>query len=94
MLAETKTSKVALWNGKNASKVGKDFPANTQFEYGVQDGTWFQISAGPYAGLWMNAGSSWQYIRIISTPPPPPPVKTLTNLIHVYDDGSIDVLPQ
>lgn len=94
MLAVTRDSNVALWNGKNTTKTGKVFPAKTQFEYLVQDGTWFQIASGPFAGFWMNAGSNWQYIQIVTTPPPPVEQKVLTNLIHVYDDGSIDVIPQ
>ena len=94
MLAKTLSSNVALWYGANTVKTGKVFPANTTFEYSVQEGTWFQIAPGqPSAGLWMNAGPAEKYIVVVPVAPPPAE-KTLTNIIEVFNDGSINVVPQ
>ena len=63
------------------------------------DGTWLHMTA-PRIG-WVNAGVNqtkvkWETVTVTPPPPPPPPnpTKTVTNIIRVYNDGSIDVTPQ
>jgi GH25 family lysozyme M1 (1,4-beta-N-acetylmuramidase) len=95
-MAVTRGSNVALWTAKAGAKTGGVFPANTQFEYKSISGTWVEM----LDGLWMNAGAKWQYISILTapTPPPvvtpPPPAKAIANIIHVFTDGSVNVIPQ
>lgn len=65
---------------------------NTPISGDIVDGTWLHMTA-PRAG-WVNAGVGmtkvrWKYMTVT-----PPPTKTVTNIIRVYNDGSIDVTPQ
>jgi len=58
----------------------------------IVDGTWLHMTA-PRVG-WVNAGVGmtkvrWEYVTVT-----PPSTKTVTNIIRVYNDGSIDVTPQ
>ena len=96
--AKTLASKVKLWSAKLGTATGGYLDANTQFEFTEQSGTWLKL----INGNWTNCGSSFQYITVLTQPsavtPPPvnPPAtgKTLTNVINVYSDGSINVTPQ
>ena len=71
---------------------------NTPISGDAVDGTWLHMIA-PRVG-WVNAGANmakvrWETITVTPPPPPPPPpTKTVTNIISVYNDGSIDVAPQ
>ena len=63
----------------------------------AQQGTWLLLSSvnGAARTGYVNARS----VRMEPTPPPPPPDtppagKTVTNIIKVYSDGSILVVPQ
>jgi len=61
----------------------------------IVDGNWLHMTA-PRIG-WVNAGVGmtkvkWEVVTVI--PPPPPPTKRLTNIIQVFEDGSINVTPQ
>jgi hypothetical protein len=57
-------------------------------------GTWLHMTS-PRNG-WLNAGVNQQFVdwETVTVTPPPPPTKTVTNIIRVYNDGSIDVTPQ
>jgi GH25 family lysozyme M1 (1,4-beta-N-acetylmuramidase) len=96
--AKTLASKVKLWSAKLGTATGGYLDANTTFEFTEQSGTWLKL----INGNWTNCGSSFQYITVLTQPsavtPPPvnPPAtgKTLTNVISVYSDGSINVAPQ
>lgn len=57
-------------------------------------GTWLHMTS-PRNG-WLNAGVNQQFVdwETVTITPPPPPTKTVTNIIRVYNDGSIDVTPQ
>ena len=96
--AKTLATKVKLWSAKQGTETGGYLSANTQFEFTEQSGTWLKLPNGN----WANSGSSFQYITVLTSPsvvtPPPvnPPTtgKTLTNIINVYSDGSINVAPQ
>lgn len=72
---------------------------NTPISGDAVDGTWLHMTA-PRVG-WVNAGANqtkvkWENVTVTPPPPPPPPnpTKTVTNIIRVYNDGSIDVTPQ
>jgi hypothetical protein len=67
---------------------------NTPISGDIVEGTWLHMTA-PRVG-WVNAGVGmtkvrWEYVIVT---PPPLPTKTVTNIIRVYNDGSIDVTPQ
>jgi hypothetical protein len=67
---------------------------NTPISGDIVEGTWLHMTA-PRVG-WVNAGVGmtkvrWEYVTVT---PPPTPTKTVTNIIRVYNDGSIDVTPQ
>ena len=72
-------------------------PAQTQITFTPQLGSWLLLSsAGGVARTgYVNARS----VKMEPTPPPPPPDTpptgtTVTNIIKVYSDGSILVIPQ
>jgi lysozyme len=95
--AKTLASKVKLWSAKQGTETGGYLDANTQFEFTEQSGTWLKQPNG----TWVNCGSTFQYAKVLTspsvvTPPPvnPPAGKTLTNVISVYSDGSLNVAPQ
>jgi hypothetical protein len=96
-IATTLASKVKLWSAKQGTETGGYLDANTQFEFTEQSGTWLKQPNG----TWVNCGSTFQYAKVLTspsivTPPPvnPPAGKTLTNVISVYSDGSLNVAPQ
>ena len=62
-----------------------------------QQGTWLLLSSvnGAARTGYVNARS----VKMEPTPPPPPPDtppagKTITNVITVYNDGSVSIAPQ
>jgi hypothetical protein len=72
-------------------------PPQTQITF-TQQGTWLLLSSAGGAARtgYVNARS----VKFEQTPPPPPPPDTppagttVTNIIKVYSDGSILVIPQ
>ena len=71
-------------------------PAQTQITF-TQEGMWLLLSSAGGAARtgYVNARS----VKIEQTPPPPPPDtppagKTITNVITVYNDGSVSIAPQ
>ncbi len=72
-------------------------PAQTPITFTQQSGSWLLLSSagGVARSGYVNARS----VKIEQTPPPPPPDtppagKTITNIISVYDDGSVSIAPQ
>ena len=71
-------------------------PAQTQITFTPQLGSWLLLSsAGGVARTgYVNARS----VKMEPTPPPPPDTppagKTITNVITVYNDGSVSIAPQ
>ena len=71
--------------------------ANTKIVFEVDLGSWLRlvsVNGVPRTG-YVNARS----VQIVQTVPPPPPppaptTKAVTNIITVYEDGSILVTPQ
>lgn len=83
-----------------AVATGGYLPKGAKLLINEVNGVWLHITSSngiPRIG-WVNAGASMQFVSwslIPVTPPPPPvPTKTVTNIIKVYNDGSIDVTPQ
>ncbi|MBI5942866.1 MAG: glycoside hydrolase family 25 protein [Chloroflexi bacterium] len=65
--------------------------AGVTFNALSQTGDWLMISTNEWVNVMKNGTLA---VQVTAVAPPPPPTKRLTNLIHVYNDGSIDVLPQ
>jgi hypothetical protein len=69
--------------------------ANTKLDITLDIGSWYKVnSVDDVAQAGYINGRS---VKITITPPPPPPPptgKVVTNIITVYDDGSILVTPQ
>ena len=67
---------------------------NTSITGDIVDGTWLHMTT-PRMG-WVNAGANMSKVRWenVTATPPPPPAKRLTNIIQVFEDGSINVTPQ
>ena len=68
--------------------------ANTKLDITLDIGSWYKVnSVDDVAQAGYINGRS---VKITITPPPPPvpTTKTVTNIITVYDDGSILVAPQ
>ncbi len=85
-------STVAVWNKDRTAKIGT-LSTGVTFAYTNRAGTWIQKQDGN----WVNAGSNWQYVQLISTAPvtPPVPVVTSKHVVRVNDLGqlSVDGLP-
>ena len=68
--------------------------ANTKLDITLDIGNWYKVNSvdGVAQAGYINGRS----VKITITTPPPPPVltKTVTNIITVYNDGSILVTPQ
>lgn len=69
-----------------------NIPANTPITFDVDLGSWLRLTSvnGAQRAGYVNARS----VKITPAPPPPPPPpagKTITNIITVYDDGSISI---
>ncbi len=74
-------------------EVVRTVKANTKIDITLDIGNWYKVNSvegGAQAG-YINGRS----VKITIAPPPPPVLtKTVTNIITVYDDGSILVTPQ
>lgn len=68
--------------------------AGTKINFNIDIGSWYKVTSveGVAQAGYINARS----VKVDpATPPPPPPAgKVVTNIITVYDDGSILVAPQ
>lgn len=67
--------------------------ANTKLDITLDIGNWYKVNSvdGVAQAGYINGRS----VKITITPPPPPVLtKTVTNIITVYNDGSILVTPQ
>jgi hypothetical protein len=98
--AKTTSGKVKVFNAYQGADAGFLIPANTVFQWTEKKANWLKMTDGN----WINCGATFQYAQILTYPtttPPPPPVDPppanapkLTNIIDVFNDGTIDVKPQ
>lgn len=73
--------------------VVRTLAAGTKIDFTLDIGSWYKVNSveGVAQAGYVNARS----IKIDTVAPPPPVVtKTVTNIITVYDDGSILVTPK
>lgn len=69
--------------------------ANTKINFNIDIGSWYKVVSveGVAQAGYINARSV--KVDVYTPPPPPPPAgKVVTNIITVYDDGSILVTPK
>lgn len=57
-------------------------------------GNWVQHADGRWFDTYKQGALAIRVVEVVVPPPPPPPAKILTNIINVFNDGSIDVNPQ
>ena len=73
--------------------VVRTLAAGTKIDFTLDIGSWYKVNSveGVAQAGYINGRS----IKVdVFTPPPPVVTKTVTNIITVYDDGSILVAPQ
>lgn len=95
--AKTTSGKVKVFTAYQGVETGRYINPLTIFEWKNKQANWLQL----IDNTWVNCGSTFQYAYILTypttTPPPPPPPptgKVLKNVINVFSDGSIVVIPQ
>jgi hypothetical protein len=94
--AKTTTGRIKIFTTFQGVETGRYIAALTVFEWKTKQLNWLQLPDN----TWVNCGTSFQYANILTypstvVPPPPPPVgKVLTNIIDVFNDGTIVVKPQ
>ena len=74
--------------------VVRTLPAGAKVEFTLGIGSWHKVisAEGVARSGYINARSV--KVDVYTPPPPVPTPKTVTNIITVYDDGSILVAPQ
>ena len=73
--------------------VVRTLAAGTKIDFNTDIGSWYKVNSveGAAQAGYINARS----VKVtVYTPPPPVATKVVTNIITVYDDGSILVTPQ
>ena len=76
-------------------EVVRQLAAGTKIDFNIDIGSWYKVNSvdGKAQAGYINARSV--KVDVFIPPPPPPPAgKVVTNIITVYDDGSILVAPQ
>lgn len=91
----TTTAQVKTYSQPNTSSTLMALIGNgVTFNASEQQGDWVHHTDGRWVNVMKNGVKVITVTVVTPPPPPPPPTKTLTNLIHVYNDGSINVVPQ
>lgn len=75
-------------NGTQTRLIG----ANVTFNALELVGDWLKLPTGEYVNIYKGGELAVDVTPI--APPPPPPTKVLTNVIEVFNDGSIIVTPK
>jgi len=73
--------------------VVRTLATGTKIDFNTDIGSWYKVNSveGTAQAGYINARS----VKVdVYTPPPPVVTKTVTNIITVYDDGSILVTPK
>lgn len=67
--------------------------ANTKLDITLDIGNWYRVNS--VEGIAQAGYINGRSVKVdVYTPPPPVNTKVVTNIITVYDDGSILVTPQ